>query len=107
MAFTLVRLLRTGRETELLRCLFHERSGPASLPPVVLSWKSGTVVRLAREVYDNRTSPVGTLDKDRLSDLADALEQAGWREAPFLDHLRGDEEHYRGCFVVDAVLGRS
>jgi hypothetical protein len=89
-----------------LHCIFHEQCCPVFLPPEVLSWQSGTVVRLAREVYDNRKSPDGTLAKDRLIRVADALEEAGSNEALLLDHLRGEAEHYRGCFAVDAVLGQ-
>ncbi len=107
MAFTLVRLLRTGARRNCFTASFTSASGSLSLPADILSWKSGLVVRLAREAYDNPTSPAGTLDKHRLLRLADALEQAGWRGASLLDHLRGKGEHYRGCFAVDLLLGQT
>jgi hypothetical protein len=50
--------------------------------------------------------PAGTLDKDRLAVLADALEDAGCDDAVLLDHLRGPGPHVRGCFVVDLLTGR-
>jgi hypothetical protein len=38
--------------------------------------------------------------------LADALEEAGCDDREFLAHLRGGGPHCRGCFVVDALLGK-
>jgi hypothetical protein len=39
--------------------------------------------------------------------VADALEEAGCSDEQILGHLRSGGEHYRGCFVVDALLGKS
>jgi hypothetical protein len=39
--------------------------------------------------------------------LADALEDAGLTDAEVLGHLRADGPHVRGCFVVDAILGKT
>jgi hypothetical protein len=47
------------------------------------------------------------LDPERLAVLADALEEAGCAEADVLAHLRSPEEHVRGCWPVDWVLGKS
>jgi hypothetical protein len=44
---------------------------------------------------------------DRLPDLAQALEAAGCTDAELLGHLRSAGPHWRGCFAVDAVLGRA
>ena len=55
-------------------------------------------MQLARVIYD----------EDRFGDLpilADALEEAGCTCTDILDHCRGRLPHYRGCWVVDAVLG--
>jgi hypothetical protein len=38
--------------------------------------------------------------------LADALEEAGCQEPVVLDHCRGGGEHFRGCWVVDGLLGK-
>ena len=38
--------------------------------------------------------------------LADALEDAGCDNADLLDHCRRPGEHVRGCWVVDALLGK-
>ena len=43
---------------------------------------------------------------DRLPTLADALEDAGGTNADMLNHCRQPGEHVRGCWAVDAVLGK-
>lgn len=72
-----------------------------------LSWNDDIVVRLAQAAYDERILPAGTLDNTRLFILADALEEAGCTDQQILRHLRSGGEHYRGCFVLDALLGKS
>jgi hypothetical protein len=70
---------------------------PVTIPRGQLAWNDGTPPRLAQAIYQERAF-------DRLPILADALEEAGCTEAAILDHLRSGGEHYRGCWVVDAVL---
>jgi hypothetical protein len=41
-----------------------------------------------------------------LPTLADALEEAGCRDATLLTHCRAPQEHVRGCWVVDLLLGK-
>ena len=38
--------------------------------------------------------------------LADALEEAGCTDVAILEHAR-KPRHYRGCWLIEAVLGRS
>jgi hypothetical protein len=66
----------------------------------------GTVRRLAQATYDERQLPSGTLDPARLAVLADALEEAGCDDPAILDHLRCVGPHFRGCFVLDAILAK-
>jgi hypothetical protein len=58
------------------------------------------------ETMDERVLPAGHLDNDRLAILADALEDAGCTDQAILGHLRGPGHHVRGCWAVDALLGR-
>ena len=69
--------------------------------PVVLdpNWLTASVVRLAREIYEERTY-------ERLPRLANALEQAGCTKADVLAHCRGPGPHVRGCWVLDQLLGK-
>jgi hypothetical protein len=64
-------------------------------------------VKLATVIYAERALPAGTLDSFALPVLADALEEAGCTDEVILSHCRQSGEHVRGCWVVDAVLGKS
>jgi hypothetical protein len=68
--------------------------------PSCLRRQGGTVVTLAKAIYDEDAF-------DRLPILADALEDAGCDEAELLRHLRGPGPHVRGCFALDLVPGKS
>jgi hypothetical protein len=57
--------------------------------PDVLFWSDGAVRKLAQAIYEER-------DFDRLSILADALEDAGCADVALLNHCRGLEPCY-GC----------
>jgi len=48
----------------------------------------------------------GPRDAAHLTVLADMLEEAGRANAAILGHLRGPGPPVRGCFAVDAILGR-
>jgi hypothetical protein len=63
------------------------------------TWRTDTVLLLARQMYESR-------DFSAMPILADALQDAGCDEATVLDHCRGPGPHVRGCWVVDLVLGK-
>jgi hypothetical protein len=58
-----------------------------------------SVVALAAAVYQERSF-------DRLAELALALEKAGCTDRGVLAHLRSLGPHARGCYALDAVLGK-
>jgi hypothetical protein len=94
--------------SNLLRDLFGPLLfRPVTADPAWLSWRDGTVPRLAQVAYDQRSLPSGYLNRARLAVLADALEEAGCSVTEILDHLRGLDPHVRGCWVVDLLLGKS
>jgi hypothetical protein len=90
-----------GTQSQVLRDIcgnpFRPRPG---LDAAWLGWGGGTVVSLARAVYEERRwgeTPV----------LADALEEAGCDDAEMLGHLRRQGPgHVRGCWCLDLVLGK-
>jgi hypothetical protein len=84
-------------QADLLRCVFGPR--PVGRRAVEVSWRTATVLAFARHVYDAR-------DSGGLPVLADALEEAGCDDRELLAHLRGGGPHCRGCFVLDALLGK-
>lgn len=80
---------------------------PLTIEPAVLAWREGTVVRLARAVYEQRDLPGGHLARQLLAVLADALEEAGCTDQNILGHLRQPGAvHVRGCHVLDLILDR-
>jgi hypothetical protein len=91
-------------QAALLRDLFGNPFRPVPLAPSVLRWNGGTVKHLAEEAYEEREWPSGQLDPQRLGVLADALEEAG-ADAELVAHLR-EALHWRGCFVLDLLLGK-
>jgi hypothetical protein len=62
---------------------------------------------LAYPVCYERDLPSGHLDAARLAILADMLEEAGCCDADLLGHLRAAGPHVRGCWPLDALMGRS
>jgi hypothetical protein len=80
--------------------LVHEVFGnPFRKAKVIGRWKTEAVVGLARGVYDSR-------DFSAMPVLADALEDASCEHADIINHCRNAGPHVRGCWVVDAILGK-
>jgi hypothetical protein len=97
----------TGQyQPNLLRDLFGNPFRPVCFDPAWLTWKDGIIPKLPRVIYEARKLPTGHLDRDRLSILGDALEDAGCTDPDILDHCRGPGPHVRGCWVVDLILGK-
>lgn len=65
----------------------------------VPAWRTDTVLALAREMYESR-------DFSAMPILADALQDAGCGNERVLNHCRGEGPHARGCWLVDAILGK-
>lgn len=87
-------------QRRLVREFFGNPFRPVALDPAWLAWNDHAVTRLAERIYEDR-------DFDRLPLLADALEEAGCGERALLQHLRGSGPHCRGCWALDAVLGKN
>jgi hypothetical protein len=83
--------------SNLLRCIF----GPVPFRPVPLNlaWLSLNVRKLAAAIYEERAF-------ERLPILADALEDAGCNIQDILEHCRQPDEHVRGCWCLDLILGK-
>jgi hypothetical protein len=63
-------------------------------------WLTSTARELAAHIYDAR-------DFAAMPVLADALQDAGCDDEQVLTHCRANKPHARGCWVVDAILGKS
>jgi hypothetical protein len=87
-------------QASLLRDIFGTSLRAVVIDPTWLTWRGHTIPKLAQAIYDECAF-------DRLPILADALEDAGCDNADILNHCRQPGEHVRGCWVVDALLGKS
>jgi hypothetical protein len=84
----------------LLRDLFGDTARTPDLRPDWLRWHNGCVVALARSIYEERRY-------EEIPILGDALQDAGCDAAEVLEHCRPGRWHVRGCWLLDAILGRN
>jgi hypothetical protein len=96
--------LRSADLPGLLRDIVGNPFRPS---PLDGACRTPPVISLAAASYEQRALPSGELDPVRLAVLADALEDAGCTDRAILDHLRGTGPHVRGCWVIDALLGKA
>jgi hypothetical protein len=89
-----------ARQAALLRDVLGNPFRVPVLDPAWGAWEAGTVVRIARSIYEERRF-------ENLPILADALEDAGCGDEAILDHCRSATEHVRGCWLMDLILERS
>ena len=90
-------------QAALLRDIFGNPYRPVSLPP---AGKLPEVVALARAAYEQRGLPAGILGGRLLADVAQALVEAGCRDADVLNHFYRSAYHVRGCWLIDLLLGK-
>ena len=81
----------------LLRDIFGNPFRPVIFSP---NWRTDTAVMLAKQMYESR-------DSSAMPILADAIQDAGCDNEDVLNHCRGPGPHVRGCWVLDAVLGKA
>jgi hypothetical protein len=96
-AFTAGRAAEHEAQVGLVRCIFDNPFRPITIDPTYLT---SDVVNLARTIYEERAF-------DRMPELADTLEEAGCHDAEILGHCHQPGPHVRGCWVVDAILGKA
>jgi hypothetical protein len=87
-------------QADILREVIGNPFRPVRLDPAWLAGSDGAAVKLAEVIYAERRFA-------EMPILADALEEAGCTDLVVLEHLRQQEEHVRGCWVVDHVLGKA
>ncbi len=86
-------------QCSLLRDSFGNPFCPESFDPAWLSWNRNCLAAMASAIYEDQRF-------DHLPILADALEEAGCENEIILWHCREPGEHARGCWVLDALLGK-
>lgn len=94
-------VLERAAQATLLRDMFVPFR-KKTLAPSVLAWHDGTVVNMARTMYEERDFSV-----ERMAGLAEALKEAGCTDEEVLAHCRAGNGHFLGCWVFDLILGKS
>jgi hypothetical protein len=89
-----------AEQVKLLRDIFGNPFCPVQFRP---EWRTACAVSVAQSIYDDRQLPSGLFDNQRMAVLADVLEESGCDNQDVLDHLRHEEKHVRGCWVIDLV----
>jgi hypothetical protein len=87
------------QQCEILQDIFGNTLRPVRIMPYTLLWKNGRVVKTAATIYEQRRF-------DNMPELATVLEQAGCDDPIIMDHCRSHPHHVRGCWVLDAILGK-
>jgi hypothetical protein len=86
---------------QLLAPICREQFGnPFAAPDWNPDWLTSTVRDLAAHIYTVR-------EFSALPILADALQDAGCDDEQILGHCRANKAHVRGCWAVDAILGKT
>ncbi|WP_406697444.1 hypothetical protein V5E97_01170 [Singulisphaera sp. Ch08] len=94
----------TAEETaqcDRLRDIFGSPFRPFRFPPAWLANEGRPARELAREIEAKIRH-----EQEDLAALADLLERAGCDDRSVINHCRTPGTHVRGCWVLDALLGR-
>jgi hypothetical protein len=86
----------SGEAADLVREILGNPFRAAGTPDGAVS---PGAAELARSVYERHSF-------DELPRLAELLTKGGCRDQTLLDHLRSPGPHFRGCWALDAVLGK-
>lgn len=83
-------------QADLLREVLGNPFNPVPFAP---GWQTAAIVGLAQAIDDREAF-------ERMPELAEELIEAGCRDERVLKHCRKTGTHVRGCWVLDALLGR-
>jgi hypothetical protein len=87
-------------QCQIVRDIFHGPCPPVFLRRAWLSSQDKAVLKLATVIHTTRAFPLMPV-------LGDALEDAGCEDGQVLAHCRGVGLHAPGCWLLDAILGKS
>jgi hypothetical protein len=87
------------RQVDLLGDLYGNVLEPVAVNSTWLRWQAGVIVKMAEAIYSEHRFA-------EMPILGDALEEAGCSDSRILEHCRRHPEHARGCWLLDAILGK-
>ena len=86
--------------SHLFRDVFFNPSENApTIDANCLTWNNRTVLKFAQTIYDDRRFELMPI-------LADALQDATCVNSVLVEHCRQPDQHVRGCWALDQILGR-
>ena len=89
------RISRPLHSADIVREVFPN---PFRMPWWQNEWRTVNTTGIAKKMYESRRFQA-------MGELADALEESGCQDQHILLHCREqNEQHYRGCWVVDWIL---
>jgi hypothetical protein len=86
------------QQCHVIRDIFGNSAPPGAGEACDFGWNTSAVRRHAQRIYDNGAF-------DHLPDLAETLLEAGCSRSEIVTHCRQIGLHFRGCWVVDFILG--
>ena len=94
---TLVQKRENGKMARLVREVF---GNPFKMVAIEVGRLTPAVEDVARTIYE-------TYAFKRLPEVADLLEANGYNGKMLIEHCRDSRPHFRGCWALDLVLGKS
>ncbi|MEZ6040850.1 MAG: hypothetical protein R3C20_10105 [Planctomycetaceae bacterium] len=64
-----------------------------------LKWRDAAIPQMCQRMYDS-------MDFAQMNGLGRSLHNAGCTDQDILDHCRTTVPHFRGCWLIDAILGK-
>jgi hypothetical protein len=95
-----VRNVTPGSVCSVVRDLFGNPFNRPEINPLWLQANDGRVSKLAHRIYDESAF-------DGLPILADALLEIGCDDESLIVHCQSSDRHFRGCWAIDALLGKT
>lgn len=83
-------------QADIIRELVGNPFQPIDFDP---AWRTSTVLEVGKAIYDQKRF-------EQLPILADALVDAGCDVPAIIEHFHSGMQHVRGCWALDAVVGR-
>lgn len=92
--------LQAGLSSKQIQMAFDDLTLPSVQKDAqkAAAWRTETVKSMALVMYRQR-------DFSGMPVLGDALEEAGCPFEELVSHCRGDVRHFRGCWVLNLILG--
>lgn len=85
---------------DVVRDIFRYPSHPMpKIDTEWLDWRDAAIPRMCQRMYDS-------MDFGQMNGLGRSLYIAGCKDEEILEHCQSDIPHFRGCWLIDSILGK-